>query len=702
MSQQPYVPNVAEEFGFNHEEVAFVSANASHTLVNLSKTETWAYDFIEAAASNGYVNKTWDRIVELTCGFMYLNGEGFERKIVDYYAGVVIRGLAADELIENLERTRRWNELEYHVQDKLNAISEEFNTLRQGLNNLFQQTQRRSNINNRGRGMDTRGYSQPRGLDSLGSRSTVGPKSYSRGGSHGFNSNATSPGLTLGGAAARRDNPRGFSRGGREPARERFNDIDTTIVDNAPTYQPAYRQDHNTENNQMRTYRSDATVEGIKSRRERHIATIEEDVGSIAPAPAEVVDETRAQGKELRHVADGKSVLIIRPIDAEEDEDKYPNLFNPQFAPITAGDVQVFYLLDKNRNIVDMIISEEDEMVKEEHETARFFAAWGNKTGLPDVEETSKTLAKLQTNARVDEIEKQLVSRYGLDTDDAELPEKLVDISKLHIVDSDNIAQIKSLDDDLVSIGRSVLFESIDNEKLKSSYMLSNIGGVVIPTNFQTAIVPDWTLNGEAGTLALELIGLKTHGSIRRKLFELADIVDSNIMKLIDKIATDWMNEFIHKQLGYDYGVALSYMADVEQFIDWVEKDDNTLYTAFCSSASLLVNTVLKPLDTNLQEVKDRFDLEGDAWDNQVIFADISNITLINIDSDDFSANLNTNKGIGTITRKTWASMWLVCKNLFGLCTPDVNKVLIVTRDNCKMQISRTYLPGEYSLSQVK
>lgn len=710
-----YIPGeVGKNYGYNYNGVEDICMYLLESLDYLVGQNDTVAEFDNAVSTNGFDNELWDEVVENACKiFSNISDSqhGVTKTRAQQAADAVINGMSTVYLLDDLDRTGDLNRLPYEQQQRLFAAEEQWNKV---LNSTVS------------RGRDNgRRYEPAARRGGTAGRGTLPQRDagrYDRGGSSpALQRFSRSPGQAIGRAGnAVTSMAAGGGRGSRYRGSDNRGSVNRIVPDNhfdthsssaVPVQQPQRDRNSRTISRQEQPQTREAQNNMAVSR--DIISPANAQSRNIVEAATDINNQNLNKNKaiypgELRHKENGKDVLLISVEDANKaNENKlvYPNLYCPGFSPITPGDHVPYYVLDENRNIVGLIKSdkEEEDMEKADHETARFFATWGPYSRTPDNEETKARIATLSTKAFIRSIEEEIKQKYQSDDKtDAELPEKVVDMERLHVLPKDVIASLNPETDDLVAAGRSLVTSNITDPAICKKYIRAAYGDEVIPTNYHAININNWTLKDAAADKANELVGVTNYSVIRRKLMELEPLVKASTLRIIDKIAADWVNETLTKRYGYPKNAINSYISAIEELLLFLEEDDKPTYDKFIQDAGGLTGTVLHPLSTNEPVVRKALNISEDAEDtNEVVFGKMCNVTLINIDSDKFSANVASNTDAYSFTFDSWPAMRNVANNLFSLCNPQVANVYIVTRDNRRMEISRTGNPKVFSIRAV-
>lgn len=760
-SNQAYIPQVAGDIGFSIDDVAYISTVVIGALNNMAVGNPVVTAYRQETLVNGYNNDDFDAVVELTCGILDVNGLRVDEHSTSRAAEAAILFKSTEFAVQDHdfytsvpENIRiAFDETMYKYDDMRHSLQNRYDTVharnqRQHVPNYAQQNnyddRRFSNNNNGGYApaprRDTRTSAAPR----LSNQSGFG-NSFGGGGNRvnegynqmgGYNQNRGG-GLPLGagrsvaagmtapaphnrGAVYSADDFRGRGRNNNTVGRESGAAREMGFGGDAVTQTAAQVQHRGIPQGERFPTRQDNQNVPDRSnyvQRDAHLNNnapqkqvgnndnqtgnqMAEALRTIQQLKQDAVTGLTPYGNEVIHkLPSGKVVLILKATKANAEG--YTNKYC-KFPPMTPLDLQAWYILNENKEIVDLITldNKDYDMEKSEHETARFFQPWGTKTSLPDTEATSRELAKMQVKAQVEEIEKALVEEYDMDSEDfVKLPEdkNILDIERLHVINKDDMATIDK-GDDLVGVGRRMLLESVGNEEIKELYREAVEGAEVVPVNYHAMTFYNWTLGGRAAEKALELRGLNSFPSIRRKLYELSDILPSSTMRLIDSIATEWVNNVVHTRFGYDKEAINSFMLDIEGLLDFFEANDAEVLTRFKQMASNLVTTVLYPHTTSDEYVLRAMGATEDE-DSLVVFGEMSNITIMNLDSDLFAVNAEMDGG--TVTKTSWSSLHSVIEIIKDMAKPQVANYYLSTRDNCKMKISITNDVGVYLIERA-
>lgn len=326
-------------------------------------------------------------------------------------------------------------------------------------------------------------------------------------------------------------------------------------------------------------------------------------------------------------------------------------------------------------------------MDRERHDTTRFFTTWGPKTRLPNHKATAKALGHIQTKALIREIEKEIEAKYNFD-DLEELP--AIDVDKMYVASSITTYEPH---EDFVATGRQILLDEVKHEHVKEMFS----EGIETATINYTAIeFCGWTIVGDAAKKVMELKGLSSFSAIKNKLFELDELIPSSTLHELDVIATNWVNDYVQYNLGISGWTIDSFMNDIDELITELAKV-YSITTEFTSKAALLVGTVLCPMTNRDADIRALTGLSEDG-PFTVKFGKMSNITLIQIDSDELAIYLT---GLsGTITRDSWPTLSMALDVVNTLSKPTTAEMVLITKDNRKIHVSPTDVVGSYIVSR--
>lgn len=736
MSNAPYVPPEAGiGLDYTDNDVVYITNLTMYCLERISPDNRLMLEYADLLAENGFDNENFDALIGLIC--VYLRYAGYELSDapgVEDAIKTVSMWLACADVYDDQEYFETLTPQGQHVIMKgVNAMRDASPGLKRTVETYERQYSNAAprqvvssrpiyHSNNEPRTPAPRrsahigGYGRPdphrtrrtrRGGGGgtalpMGTTRSVASNALNRGSVPVHTSNRVLSATDIRSANRYQQNSRGINRdngaardltyGGDNSA------TDMGTVSRAPARAPVSERpvrevDTNEQPRRQRTRQTnlkDTNPQDVVRRGVDEAATMRQ---------AQIDSLTPVGNEQLHKLPTGKTVLIVEATQANEVG--RVNHYCKR-TPVTPLDMRGYYILDEKKDIAGFILldNEDYDMDKTDHETARFFKPWGTKNSLPDPKETSRELAKLQTKAQVNLIERELVEKYGdAETGEVNIPQEddVLDFDRLHIIDNGNMACVDS-NDDLVAIGKRLLLEGVANEDIKQLYREASQDGEIVPVNYHGIHFYNWSLSPESGgDKALELRGLTTHASIRRKLFELSELIPSSTMHLIDKLATDWVNNTMNRRYGYEGEAIDSYMLNIEELLDFLHGEPGDIAKNFNTLATQLVSTVLYPHKMSEDYVRKALQREDEEDNNEVVFASMMSITLINLDSDKFAVNAEVDGG--SITMSSWPSMHSAIETIRSTSKPQVSDYYIVTRDNCKMRVSITVDAGVYSLT---
>lgn len=640
---------------------------------------------------DGYENDTYDALVQHIADVVDSSQAWDDEDFINEIALQAVLGLAAEYVtaIPRLENLLTAEELDI----ALTVLAELDHTRDQ-----LDRSSRRGRGGDRRRSRDTRSR-DPRSRDAR-SRDTRRPQrtAYNAGRYDDYRHEDERP--------SSRDNRN--RRGSRDNRRDSFNyrgnnrDSGQSLSRNGrqPPMDDQYDDfpDNRRDSNQLTTKER---LRRENTRTPQAVTQIDETRGNKVPVggrtdvsrTSSILDTSRradparqVNSEETSHeLEDGRTVILIPATRVNMKSKKSPYRVLPVF-PSTANG---FFTLTSNGDITGVIglPKTDEEMDKQRHDVSRFFKTWGRKDKLPDHKATAKALGDIQATAWVNQMEKEIEEKYGLD-----------DIETIPEIDIDNLYVAKSITtyeahEDFVGTGQAILMGDIEHQNMKDKF-----GEVItqVPINYSAIEFCGFSLTGAAATKALELQGLSSFSAIKNKLYELEPLVSSAILFELDQIATKWVNDLVARKFGIINWSIDSFLSDIEDLVLELAKDFS-LTVELTAQASGLVETVLRPLTNRDADVCQLTGLTKDA-ELTVKFGRLSSITLLQLDSDELALYMKNESG--SVTYDSWASMALALQVFDTLSKPNTAEMLLVTRDNRKIYVEHGSLKGEYILSR--
>lgn len=402
------------------------------------------------------------------------------------------------------------------------------------------------------------------------------------------------------------------------------------------------------------------------------------------PPPEEI---TPKDGEKV-YIDEKGNKFLITPATEQNAQDRK----NPfQGIPVCRPGVKAFFQLNNNGDIVGIVtmpIPEEEILDKSKHDATRFFSNWGNKQKEVDHLATQKALGDLQTKKHLEQLEKQFDELYKSDDDGVIKIMPEIDTAALYVVKDFTTYEAHQ---DFVETGKQLALNSISNETTRN-YVQNKIDD--LPINYNAVKFNPITLKGEAAQKSLELRNLRSFTSIRDKMFELEELLPSSTLYVMDSIATEWVNEQLRIRFN---GVMFidSFMSDIEDLIGALAEEGITV--EFTNLAPMLVGTVLYPHDNTSADICRLTGLELNG-ELRVKFAKATNVTIIQIDSDELALFMEGNKGI--VNSTTWATMTMALDVVDVLSKPFTANNILVTRDNRMVNVTKSANKGDYILSK--
>lgn len=683
------------------EDIADVLAlSAVKSFKKLATSVTFVDMFLAEVRRNGYDNELFDEVVQLIANLVDAEECENDDDAIDHISGTVVIGLSATFVANNpkLERLLSRPELDM-LEDCLADIS-----------NVLNQLDRPSR-QGRGGSRRTSGRDGSRNDDRGSRRGNVDRRAYNGGNNNQRDDNYNDRGgryepsprrrrksrepLNYRGNESNRDER--VSRNGRQPpaAFESYHDT-------AP--QDGRRRDNLTTKERLRQeeqggYRTETTVEPRGGNRLAHsnqrteanangTQTRSELRASRRDAVVKTDTKTsneRNSNEQWHEKKDGSQVMIVPATEREISNRKGPFTILPLFPSNTTG----YFTVNSDGDITGVlsIPKSEEDMDRERHDPTRFFTTWGPKTRIPNHKETAKALGHLQTKARINEIEKEIEAKYNFDELE-DLP--AIDVDKMYVANSITTYEPH---EDFVSTGRQILLDEVTHEHVKDMFL----EGIETATINYTAIeFCGWTIVGDAAKKAMELKGLSSFSAIKNKLFELGEHIPSSTLHELDVIATSWVNDYVKYNLGIQRWNIDSFMNDIDELVMEIAKEYR-ITTEFTSKAALLVGTVLCPMTNRDVSVQELTGLSEDG-PFTVKFGKMSNITLIQIDSDELDIYLTGLSGM--ITRDSWPTLSMALDVVNTLSKPTTAEMVLITKDNRKIHVSQGNTPGSYIVSR--
>lgn len=683
--------------------VDILSLAAVKNLKKLSETIPFVDMFLAEVSRNGYDNEMFDEVVQLIANMVEAEACENDDHAIEEIAGQVVVGLAATFVANNprLEKLLTGPEIDV-LEDCLAEIA-----------NIINQLERPGR---QSRGSNRRGGSRGgRGDDRDYRRGNVDRRAYNGGSSRrddGYNDRGSrydqSPRgrrksrepLNYRGNEDNRDNR--VSRNGRQPpaAFESYHDAapqDSRRRDNLttkdrlrleeqdnqrgtrdPQTAPGARQANRVSIGGQRTQSNN---DGTQARAESRAARLENNAKAVEP----VVDNKLSSNEQWYEKKDGSRVIIV-PVSIREIKNrKGPYKVLPLFPVNMAG----HFTLNSDGDITGVlgIPKSEEDMDRERHDPTRFFTTWGPKTRVPNHKATAKALGHLQTKALINEIEEELESKYNFDELE-ELP--VIDIDKLYVANSITTYEPH---EDFVSTGRQILLDEVKHEHVKEMF---SEGLETATINYSAIEFCGWTIVGDAAKKAMELKGLSSFSAIKNKLFELDELIPSSTLHELDVIATNWVNDYVQYNLGIKGWIIDSFMSDIDELVTELARE-HRITTEFTSKAALLVGTVLCPMTNQDSDIRALTGLSEDGAFT-VKFGKMSNITLIQVDSDELAIYLTGLSGV--ITRESWPTLSMALDVVNTLSKPTTAEMVLITKDNRKIHISQGDTTGSYIVSR--
>ena len=676
-----YVPLI--ESSPEVEDIASILAlTACRVLRNLSAKVPFVDMYLEEVSRNGYDNRLFDELIQLLADMVDANGTHHDDGLIESDACDVVLGQSALFVAGDKARERLLTDPELEVLDDCVRVFEI--TLDQ-----LRRPARQSR--GRGRGRDS-GRSRDRGRNIEREDYNGGNRDYdSRRGSRSRGRGRGEQTRERGAYRGSNSNSRSGRNAGRQPPVETYYDVhsdrDHDRGHNVSTKERMRQEEYGgrraetvNENHRGREVpvgRSAPVQEQRVPRRE----TREE--RNVTP---EVVDTTVNQPEEKWfEKEDGSRVKIIEANKWNMKGRNSPYTVVPVF-PMT---VDGYFTLKSSGDITGVISlpKKEEDMDRQRHDVSKFFKSWGSKTREANHKATSKALGDLQNQAVITQLEKEIADKYDFSKLE-EYPN--IDASLLYVVKDITTYE---LHEDFVSTGKQLLLDEIGEEHIKEMFG-ENVDN--IPINYSAVSFYGWSLTGDAATKAMELKGLRSFTAIKNKLYELESVVSDSILHELDLLATNWVNEYIQYTLGVEQWNIDSFMLDIDDLITELATTLG-ITTAFTNAASKLVESALCPLNNKDPDIRALTGLSEDG-PFTVKFGKLSNITLLQIDSDELAIFLEGCSG--SVTHDSWSSLAMAINIINTLAKPNTAETILVTRDNRKVYVTEGKNIGEYIISR--
>lgn len=668
-------------------ELAYSAVNALKDLSEVAFVEMYETN----VRRDGYDNELFDELIQLVADVVDSQEIWDDLGYIDESVRIIIMGKSAQFTLSNPRLEKVLTDKELAVAEECaaeldNIVAQMTRPSRRGRrrddyddNRRGSRSSRSSRVRGSGRSSDRRPYN--------GGRSEYEPAPRRNGRDRGGRDRGGRGNFDYRGNE--RDG-RGRNNNGRRPPEDEYYDIDD---------RRDYRGSHMTTKERLRregqpARRAETVVQDRRGHRVPVGGTREVTQSGIPvrstplyQANPDVVPEARAAnaGEILHEQEDGRRVLIIPATQTNMRQRKTPYNVLPLFPTTVDG----YFTINSSGDITGVLglPKSEEDMERQRHDVSRFFKNWGNMTRPVNHKATAKALGDIQSKALIRQMEAEIEEKYNLN-DIETLPE--VDVDKLYVAKAITTYEAH---EDFVSTGQHLLLEDIEHENLRKKFdeKISDI-----PINYSAIRFCGFSLTGIAADKALELNGLVSFSSIRNKLIELEPLVPSSTLHELDLIATDWVNNLVKRKFGILKWDIDSFLLDIEDLIAELAKDYG-ISVAFTSLASGLVETVLKPLTNKDKEVCDLTGLTPDG-ELTVKFGKLSNITLLQIDSDELALFLE--EECGSVTHDSWSSMATALDVISTLSKQNTAEMMLITRDNRKIYVDQGNTKGEHILSR--
>lgn len=685
-----YVPLI--ESSPEVEDIAeIIALSAARTLRTLSEKVPFVDIYLEEVSRNGYENRLFDDLVQLLADIVDSNGSYHDDRLIEDDANQVVLGQAALYILGDRTKERLLTPEELDVAHDCAAA---FDIV---LDQLRRPARRgRGRGRDRGRDIEREDYNGGRRRDTRQGRydddRRGGYDDDRRGGSRSRRSQTRERGTYRGSES---NTSRGRNAG-RQPPVESYHDIHSDY-DRGGSRLSIKEQMRQQDSNNTPRRRAETVNENRRGN----------DVPVGRSAPADEQRTTRRQVREEREAKsdavvndnvnqtvseetwfekeDGSRVKIINATERNMKGRNSPYTVVPVF-PMT---VDGYFTLKSNGDITGVIglPKKEEDMDRQRHDVSKFFKSWGSKTRLANHKATSKALGDLQNQAVISQLEKELADKYDFEKLE-EYPN--IDSNLLYVVKDITTYE---LHEDFVSTGKQMLLDEIGEEHVKEMFGESVDN---IPINYSAVSFYGWSLTGDAATKAMELKGLRSFTAIKNKLYELESVVSDSILHELDLLATNWVNEYIQYTLGVEQWNIDSFMLDIDDLITELATTLG-ITTAFTNAASKMVESVLCPLNNKDPDIRELTGLSEDG-PFTVKFGKLSNITLLQIDSDELAIFLEGCSG--SVTHDSWSSLAMAINIINTLAKPNTAETILVTRDNRKVYVTEGKNIGEYIISR--
>lgn len=382
------------------------------------------------------------------------------------------------------------------------------------------------------------------------------------------------------------------------------------------------------------------------------------------------------KGEEMYYDEGNGNKLIILGMSAKTKGYK-----NPYRAPAIVPMDQTAYwiigrpneitgilVLDNNRNVVGG-----ENMNLSDHDTTRFFKSWGDRNKSPDRQVTDIALAKMQQTVMIDALEAELKEKYK----DKQQPIEFNSLIKTDMVIEDN-DQV-----DYITVARTLVAESIDDEELREEVIDSN---QVPQVQFSVLKENNWGIMDDGVEICQRLTKCDDWYDVRDCLLELDFTVQDSVMYGIDKMCTNWVNNVLKRKFMLDITID-SFLGDIEELIDVLAIDYN-IKGQFTSLAYDMVSTLLHP--------RIREDENGDK---SAYFGIMENIATLDVRSDELA--IVTSKQFdeddnelpiraGFVSVASWPSLYNLLDNFMKASNKTASVHALVTRDNRRIMVERS------------
>lgn len=314
-------------------------------------------------------------------------------------------------------------------------------------------------------------------------------------------------------------------------------------------------------------------------------------------------------------------------------------------------------------------------MNREEHETVRFFDVY-DKYADDNVAEkqTAKLIDALQVKRSVETLERELKEKY-----DIKKPEDLIEVLDGVTVDlgehvgpsSSNISVLDS---------RFVVGESIGEDS-----QLANVDPIKMNVMYDNINVVNWAVDGPAKNKLLSLKDQTSFQGIKRVILELRELLSTDLVADINKIATNWMNSYLHRRHGQTPNTIDSFIGDLDEL-------ESILYEHICSvgeqewkdAAKLMLRTALNVVEVN-DEIHEQ--LQQHHEKGHVTIINCTRVIRVNKTADEIEIPRDPQETLGCIGAMQNVLLKWAFDSVVEDLKEDTLETVLITADGQKMFI---------------